>query len=253
VASNGLPALALLFHPVIAEDFRFVCEGLGQRNGKTAWQMQFAQRADRRVRIRSYKVGDKTVLVMLQGRAWIDPDSYQVMALESELQKPIPEIRLDRERIAIEYTPVEFRAQSEEIWLPREAEIYVDRNGHPYYRRHTFSDFKVFNVETAQNLQAPKGSYTFENHSDTDIVGVLTVTPEEWTKRGPVSLQVVVPARGKVFKVVGVGKDVNLPAGEVASAKFEHEGTAESVTVQANLLQETMLDVVPDIVMEKKR
>jgi hypothetical protein len=53
VVTLGLPALALLFHPVLAEDFQFSCEGLGQSDGKAAWQVHFVQRTDRPVRIRS--------------------------------------------------------------------------------------------------------------------------------------------------------------------------------------------------------
>lgn len=251
VATQGLPALDLIFHPVLAGDFQFACEGLGEANGKAAWQVHFAQRADRRVRIRSYTVGERTYRVNLEGRSWIDPGNYQVVRLETELMKPIPEISLTKERMVVNYAPVEFLSQKEQIWLPREANLYVERKGRRYYRRHTFTDFKVFSVETAQSDQAPKASYSFINNSDGDITGVLTVIPEEGTKREAVSISVMVPARGRVFKVVGVGKDVNLPAAEVASAKFEHEGKADSVKVEANLVKETTLDVIPEIVMTK--
>lgn len=246
VATIGLPALDLIFHPVLAGDFTFACEGLGQANGKAAWQVRFAQRADRVVRIRSYKVGTRSFSVYLEGHAWIDPGNYQVLRLETNLQKPIPEIELKREHIAIEYAAVQFQTQKNEIWLPKEAELYVDRKGHPYYRRHTFTDFKVFNVETAQSIQAPKGSYSFTNNSDQEIAGVLTVIPEESTKREAVSVNIVVPARGRVFKIVGLGKDVNLPASAVASATFAYDGKADTIRVDADLVKQTTLDVIPE-------
>jgi hypothetical protein len=246
VVTIGLPALDLIFHPVLAGDFTFACEGLGQMDGRAAWQVHFAQRGDRLVRIRSYKVGERTYSVYLEGRAWIDPGSYQVVRLETSLQKPIPEIELKQERIAIEYASVQFQAQKSELWLPQAAQLYVDRRGHPYYRRHTFTDFKVFNVETAQSIQAPKGSYSFTNNSDQDIAGVLTVIPEDGAKRETVSVNIVVPARGRVFKVVGLGKDVNLPASAVASATFAYDGKPDTVKVDANLVKQTTLDVIPE-------
>jgi hypothetical protein len=246
VATNGLPALDLIFHPVLAGDFQFKCEGLGQAAGKAAWQIHFAQRADKLVRIRSYVVGERTFRVYLEGRAWIDPGNYQVIRLESELQKPIPEIDLSKEHIVIHYAPVEFRTQKTEIWLPQKAELYVERKGQRYYRQHTYRDFMVFNVETSQSIQAPKGSYLFINSSDQDIAGVLTVIPGESTKRDAVTLKFVVPARGRVFKVVGPGKDVNLPLTAVASATFVHEGKPESMKVEASLARETTLDVISE-------
>jgi hypothetical protein len=174
-----------------------------------------------------------------------------VIRLESELQKPVPEIGLSKEHIVIHYAPVEFRTQKTEIWLPQKAELYVEKKGQRYYRRHTFTNFMVFNVETAQSIQAPKGSYTFINSSDQDIAGVLTVIPEESTKQEAVTLRFVVPARRRVFKVVGPGKDVNLPLTAVASATFEHEGKAESMRVEASLANETTLDVISEAQLTK--
>ena len=252
IATNGLPAVDLIFHPVMAEDFQFACEGLGQAEGKAAWQLHFAQRTDRLVRIRAYRVGERTYPVYLEGRAWLDPGNYQVVRLESELQKPVPEIALTREHVVIKYAPVQFRTAKSELWLPQEAELYVERNGHRYYRRHRFTEFKVFSVETAQNIQAPKGSYSFINSSDREVAGVLTVTPREGANWEAVSVSIVVPARGRVFKVVGAGKDVNLPASAVASATFVHEGKAEAMKVEADLANETTLDVVPETVAEKR-
>jgi hypothetical protein len=246
VATNGLPALGLIFHPVLAGDFQFKCEGLGRTEGKPAWQVHFAQRADKPVRIRSYVIGERSYRVYLEGRAWIDPGNYQVVRLESELQKPIPEIGLTKEHIVIHYAPVEFRMQKTEIWLPQKAELYVEKKEKRYYRRHTFTNFMVFNVETAQSIQAPKGSYIFINSSDQDVAGVLTVVPGESTKREAVTLKFVVPARGRVFKVVGPGKDVNLPLTAVASATFVHEGKSDSMRVEASLASETTLDIISE-------
>jgi len=251
IATNGLPALDLVFHPVLAGDFQIKCEGLGQADGKAAWQLHFAQRADKLVRIRSYSVGERTYRVYIEGRAWIDPGSYQVIRLESELQNPVSEIGLTKERIVIHYAPVEFRTQKTAIWLPQKAELYVERKRQRYYRQHTFTNFMVFNVETAQSIQAPKGSYIFINNSEQDIAGVLTVIPGPDTKRDAVTLKFVVPARGRVFKVVGLGKDVNLPLTAVASATFVHEGKAESMRVEASLANETTLDIIPETLITK--
>jgi len=245
VATLGLPAMALLFHPQLATDFNFVCEGLGEWGGRPAWQVHFAQKEERPVRMRAYVVNGRVFDVRLDGRAWIDPGSFQVMRMESELMAPIPQIELTAEHIAIEYEQVQFRTQKIQIWLPRQGELYVERRGHRYYRKHTFSDFQVFNVDTSQNIQAPKESYSFTNTSDQDIAGVLTVVPMTGGADKPVTLKFTVPAKGRVFKVVGPGKDVNLPVTEVGSATFAYNGGDGSIKVEANLARETTLDVIP--------
>ena len=246
IATLGLPALDLIFHPALAEDFQFVCEGLGQSDGNAAWQVHFAQRTDRPVRIRSYRVGMRSFSVYLEGRVWIDPGNYQVERLEAELEKPIAEIELTNEHTIIRYLPIEFRSQKLQIWLPQEAATYVVRKGHRYYRRLAYTDFRLFNVDTAQNIEAPKGSYSFINMSDNEVTGVLTVVPREGTHVEAVSLRIVVPSRKRVYKVVGPGKDVNLPGSAVESATFVHNGKTESIRVEADLSYATTLDVIPE-------
>lgn len=246
VASLGLPALGMIFHPLLAADFEFRCEGLGSWDRRELWQIHFVQRGDRPVRIRAYHMGGGVYGVMLEGRAWIDPGSYQVVRLETELAKPIPEIELTREHVAIDYAPVKFESTGQEVWLPQNAEMYVERRGKRYHRRHAFSDFKLFNVDTAQHMEAPKGSYTFTNLTDRDVTGELTVTPAADMKGEVVTLRFTVPAHGKVFKVVGPGKDVNMQAAAVGSAKFVYRGDEGAVKVDADLAKATTLDVMPE-------
>jgi len=251
VATLGLPALALVFHPQLATDFNFTCEGLGELGQRPVWQVHFAQKEDRPVRMRAYVVNGRVFDVRMEGRAWIDPGSFQVMRMETELMAPIPQIELTSEHIAIEYEQVQFRTQKIQIWLPRQGELYVERRGRRYYRKHTFSDFQVFNVDTSQNVQAPKESYSFTNTSDRDVAGVLTVMPLTGATEKPITLRFTVPARGRVFKVVGPGKDVNLPVAEVASATFAHNGGDGAIKVDANLARDTTLDVIPGATIGK--
>jgi len=246
IATQGLPAIALIFHPFLAPDFDFRCEGLGQLQGHEAWQFHFAQRGDRPVRIRTYYVRVHIYPVYLEGRVWIDPGNNQVIRLESELLKPIPELELKSEHLMVDYKPVEFHSTGQKIWLPQTAELYVEKQGKRYYRRHTFTDFKLFNVETAQTLEAPEGSYSFTNLSDRDITGELTVIPEPGMHHPAITTRFVIPAHARVYKSVGPGKNVNLPPAAVASATFVHDGADGCMRVNVLLTKETTLDVVSE-------
>jgi hypothetical protein len=246
IATRGLPAMALILHPTLAPDYTFTCEGLGQWNGHYAWQVHFVQRSDRPSVIRSYRIAARTYPIPLKGRAWIDPGTYQVVRLETELVKPLDEIHLKKEHIFIQYGPVQFHSQKEQLWLPQIADIYVEKQGRRYYRRHTFSKFKIYSVETAQNIGTPKESYSFKNTSDHDIAGVLTVTPVSGITLNAVSIEFTVPAGKTIFKLVGPGKDISMPVESVGAATFAHNGHADSMTVDAYLVKESTLDVIPD-------
>ncbi len=249
VATVGLPALALVFHPKFASEFNFVCEGLGEFGGKPAWQVHFAQRPDRPNQMRSYVVYKNTYPVPLQGRVMIDAATFQVLRMESELAKPIPEIKLTREHILIDYALVQFRTGEQQLWLPQSAELYVERNGNRYYRRHTFSNFQVFTVGTDQKIHAPKESYAFTNKSDHEIFGTLTVNPVAGRDLQQVSVTFRIPAGRTVFEVVGPGKDVNLPVESVESARFAHNGAPGSVDANAYFVKASTLELIPETVV----
>jgi hypothetical protein len=246
IATEGLPALALLFHPTLASDFNFKCEGLGYWQARPAWLVRFEQRADRPNRIRDYVVKNVHYPVPIKGRAYIDAATLEVLRLESELDEPVDKIGLTVERFTINYAPVQFRTGAQELWLPQTAELYVEQKGHRYYREHSFKNFQVFAVNTNQKVQAPRESYSFTNTSDEDIFGVLTVTPAAGTDFQPVSIKFEIPAGKSVFKVVGNGKDVNLPPESVASATFIHNGHSGSIHAEAFLREESTLDLIGD-------
>jgi hypothetical protein len=244
IATQGLPGLALLFHPFLSSDFKFTCEGFGQWAGKPAWQVHFVQRPDRPGRILGYRAAEKYSTLALKGRAWIDPSTYQVLRLETQLIEPLRDMGLTEEHIAVSYQPVRFRSQDQQLWLPETADLYVERQGRRYYRRHTFSHFQLFTVDTTQSIQLAKESYGFTNESDRDITGVLTVIPISGARFDPVSVTFTIPAGGSVVKLVGLGKDVGIPVESVASATFAHNGPLDSVKVDAHLSKESTLDVI---------
>jgi hypothetical protein len=158
IETNGLPAMALIFHPHNAGSFDFTCEGLARWNGGLAWQIHFRQRADKPNTMRKYRLGaqGRSYPVALKGRAWIAADSYQVVRMETQEIAPVPEIRLKADRTAIEYGPVHFKERNLDMWLPQSAEVFTDWRGRRFHRRHSFSKYLLFSVDEKQKISAPK-------------------------------------------------------------------------------------------------
>lgn len=155
IATVGLPTLALIFHPFLQPRYEFQCEGRGSWHGRAAWVVHFHQRSDHPSDMLTYHVGTRFIAVGLKGRAWIDAGSSQVLAMESDLMRPAPEIRLLRDHQLIEYGPVSFRNKSLQLWLPRSADWYCNLSGQRLHRRHTFSQFLLFSVDDKQKISAP--------------------------------------------------------------------------------------------------
>jgi hypothetical protein len=152
IATNGLPTLALVFHPYYQNNYQFACEGRGMWRGTPAWLVHFQQRTDRRGTMLVYRVGSKSYAVGLKGRAWIDTKSSQILAMETDTMRPVPEIRLMRDHQLIEYGPVDFKNGTMQLWLPKNADWYSSLSGQRYHRRHTFSQFLLFSVEDSQKI-----------------------------------------------------------------------------------------------------
>jgi tetratricopeptide (TPR) repeat protein len=155
IASTGFVTLALVFHPDMRDNFDMSCEGLGDWHGQATWLVHFRQREDRPNRMHSYKVGDQNHSVALKGRAWITADKFQIVRMEAEMVKPMPEIQLLSEHQTVEYGPVPFPKKNTTLWLPKNAEIYFDFRKHHYYRRHSFAHYMLYSVDTDEKRKEP--------------------------------------------------------------------------------------------------
>jgi hypothetical protein len=93
--------------------------------------------------------------LLVRGRAWIATDSCPVAALETDLVAPLPAIQLKAEHDVIEYAPVKFSKNNQELWLPASAELFLDFHGHRIHRRHYFRDYLLFSVEETQKISDP--------------------------------------------------------------------------------------------------
>ena len=155
IATLGLTALVMVFHPNYREDYEVTCEGLSRWHGGLAWQVHFRQKANRPARLRSYRVNTKSYPISLRGRAWISAETFQIESLETDLVSPVPQIQLRAEHIAIEYMPVQFISHHQQLWLPESADIYFDLNKRRMHRRHQFRDYMLFAVDEKQQLSVP--------------------------------------------------------------------------------------------------
>jgi len=156
IATRGLPALALIFHPRMRDSFQMSCEGLGEWEGQSTWLVNFRQRQDKPNRIRAYKINSSLYPVNLKGRAWISAKTFELVHLESELTSPVREIQLLSEHAFVDYRPILFPKKQVELWLPKNAELYFDFRRHRYHRRHSFDHFMLFSVDSEERRIEPR-------------------------------------------------------------------------------------------------
>jgi hypothetical protein len=158
-ASNqdtGLVALALIFLPGLQSDYDMACEGLDKGKEPYAWVVSFQQRKDKPRRTLQLGGNGKLYAAMLKGRAWISQDTGHVLRLETNLMEDIPGLSIQSNAISVEYAPVQIQSKKLELWLPARVEAYWQIPAHRIVLYHTFGNFKIFAVDTQQNIEKPK-------------------------------------------------------------------------------------------------
>lgn len=153
LATIGTAAFALILHPDYLKDYDVTCEGLSDWQGRRAWRLHLTQVKPNN--FRHYRVAGRSYALMLKARAWIDAETFEVLRLETDLRDPVRQIPLLLEHVIVDYATVDFPRRKLQLWLPREADIYMDCRGHQYRHRHTFTNFKLFWVDTDQKVKTP--------------------------------------------------------------------------------------------------
>jgi len=157
LVTRGLVSLGfMVIHPVFSQDFQFTCEGLGTWEGQPVWQLHFSQRGDVPARIRNWSFKQSVYPIPLKGRIWIAANSYNILHLETSLREAMPDLRLYREQLIVDYGPVKFHAADVSLWLPSHADMYFDIQGRRYHHRHTLTDYVLFEVDTKNKIAGPK-------------------------------------------------------------------------------------------------
>jgi hypothetical protein len=106
--TKGFASMAILFHPEMRSDALFRYLGRQNVDGKDTDLVVFAQRpgwAQPNVRI---NLSGRTVTLLVQGLAWIDPSTYRIIRLRTDLLAPRPDLGLIQETTDITYEEVGF-------------------------------------------------------------------------------------------------------------------------------------------------
>lgn len=156
IATVGMPSLAMIFHHSHLPEFEMTCDGIAVWHDRPVWRVLFQQRRDQVSRMSHFRLGGKIIPVLLKGSAWIDSENYQILHLETDLLEPVPQVKLVSEHQALDYGPVQFADRKTVMWLPLQAEIFLDSAGRRFHHRHTYSDYRIFSVEVGQKIGSPK-------------------------------------------------------------------------------------------------
>ncbi len=155
--TSGFASASLLFHPTYQSQAIFRYLGRQKVEGRNTYVLAFAQQPGKARVYGTFKFREIRMMTFTQGLAWIDPESYEIVRLRTDLLVPLPEVKLERQTTEIAFGEVQFKTIGKGFLLPQQVTVTVDWNGKHLQNEHRYSEFKLFNVEAIDKVGKAKG------------------------------------------------------------------------------------------------
>ena len=154
--STGFASMVVYFHPAYLSDTEFRYLGRQLMDGHETEVVLFAQIPGKAPAKETLKTQTRSIQILVQGLAWIDPTSYQIIRMRTDLLRPQGDMDLKKQTTESRFTEVHFKESGRVLWLPVEVTVTVNWQGQLYRNRHDYSDFRLFSVETQDRSQAAR-------------------------------------------------------------------------------------------------
>jgi len=137
----------LFFSAANQSEFRFRYLGQQEKNGRKTYAVAFAQ-DPHKVDDPAYFLSDgKMAPFYYQGVFWVDQGSFDIVALRTDLLRPLPGLLLKQLTTQLTFRSVPIRGYDAVFWLPSEVDISSDQGRGPMEESHRYSDYHLFHAE----------------------------------------------------------------------------------------------------------
>jgi len=146
--SKGFSSMVIYFHPAHQPETQYRDLGRQNMDGHETEVVLFSQIPGKARPKETLKTSIRSIPILLQGLAWVDAATYQIIRMRTDLLQPQGDMDLKRQTTESRFTEVHFKGSPLVLWLPAEVTVTVVWRGLVYRNRHDYSDFKLFRVET---------------------------------------------------------------------------------------------------------
>jgi hypothetical protein len=154
--TSGFVSAPLVFHPAYQKGSTFRLLGRQKLKSRNTFLIAYAQEPAKARLYGTFQQGKNISVTYSQGMAWIDSENFHIVRLITDLLRPAPLIRLDKETTEIGFSEVQFKKLARKFWLPDDVMVTLDWNGRILRNKHAYSDFLVSNVDSSQKIGKPK-------------------------------------------------------------------------------------------------
>ena len=123
--TSGFALSCVYFSRAFQWDSRFLYLGDQTIGGRDAYVVAFAQLPGARLPVTLRGPQGTPVHMLLQGVAWIDAASFQILQIRSDILTPHPQVGLEELTTKVRFSQVRLPDGGVPLWLPRDANVQV--------------------------------------------------------------------------------------------------------------------------------
>ena len=132
------------FNPSNQPESRFRYFGDAAIRKQLCYVVGFAQRPAVARNFTTFEAEGYSAVILVQGLAWIDVQTFHILKLETWLLAPRRDIGLESQNTTVNYAPVEPAGMKNILWLPHEVTVQVHYHNVFIRNTHRYSGFKLF-------------------------------------------------------------------------------------------------------------
>ncbi len=154
IITSGFPFLCIYLHPHHQAGSRFRYLGRSG-SGDGAYVIAFAQKPEAADFLAGYTdlLTQISTPYLLQGFVWLNPDSYQIIRMETTMIAPTGPVQ--DQTTKVDYQEVQFQGVPQSFWLPDEVVVNLKVRGISCRNQHRYSDYKLFDVQSDYKITPP--------------------------------------------------------------------------------------------------
>jgi len=138
----------LYLSPADQHASRFRHFGIQTIRNRECHVVGFAQEPESTRFVGELRIAGKSVVLLVQGLAWIDSQTFQVLRIKTWLLAPRTDIGLSSQTSTVDFYPVRPSGFERVLWLPRDVTVESDYGGIWFCNTHHYSNFKLFRVSS---------------------------------------------------------------------------------------------------------
>jgi hypothetical protein len=144
--TSGFALKWIHFQPMLRSDSTFLCLGDEKMGARNTYVVAFAQRPGQATITSTVGWSGGTMPILVQGIAWVDQNSFQIIRIRTDLLAPFNDIGLTQETTDLTLSEVKLPDLATPLWLPSDVKVYSVFKGQTFRNEHRYADYQHFRV-----------------------------------------------------------------------------------------------------------